>query len=78
MTVTGISANRLELLQIADAVAREKSIEREVVINRAVVDTGAGIELRQVGSAHVARLQGAQAEAVNRRIPGRKIGRAHV
>ncbi|MBS0409411.1 MAG: transcription termination/antitermination protein NusA, partial [Proteobacteria bacterium] len=32
MSVTGISANRLELLQIAEAVAREKSIEREVVI----------------------------------------------
>ena len=32
MSTTGISANRLELLQIADAVAREKSIEREVVI----------------------------------------------
>jgi N utilization substance protein A len=31
-TLTGISANRLELLQIAEAVAREKSIEREVVI----------------------------------------------
>jgi len=29
---TGISANRLELLQIADAVAREKAIEKEVVI----------------------------------------------
>ncbi|MFZ5670657.1 MAG: transcription termination factor NusA [Pseudomonadota bacterium] len=29
---TGISANRLELLQIADAVAREKGIEKEVVI----------------------------------------------
>ena len=28
----GISANRAELLQIADAVAREKSIEREIVI----------------------------------------------
>jgi transcription termination/antitermination protein NusA len=27
-----ISANRLELLQIADAVAREKQIERSVVI----------------------------------------------
>ncbi|MGH7016524.1 MAG: NusA N-terminal domain-containing protein, partial [Caulobacteraceae bacterium] len=32
MSVTGISANRLELLQIADAVAREKAIEREIVI----------------------------------------------
>ncbi len=32
MSNTGVSANRLELLQIADAVAREKSIEREIVI----------------------------------------------
>ncbi len=32
MTVTGISANRLELLQIAEAVAREKSIEKEIVV----------------------------------------------
>src|SRR5690606_11407741 len=32
MSLTGISANRLELLQIADAVAREKSIEKEIVI----------------------------------------------
>ena len=32
MAVTGISANRLELLQIADAVAREKNIDREIVI----------------------------------------------
>src|SRR3974390_3127878 len=31
-TLSGVSANRLELLQIADAVAREKSIEREVVV----------------------------------------------
>ena len=29
---TGISANRLELLTIADAVAREKSIDKEIVI----------------------------------------------
>ncbi len=29
---TGISANRLELLQIADAVAREKGIDKEIVI----------------------------------------------
>jgi N utilization substance protein A len=29
---SGISANRLEILQIADAVAREKSIEKEIVI----------------------------------------------
>jgi N utilization substance protein A len=32
MALTGISANRAELLVIADAVAREKSIEREIVI----------------------------------------------
>src|SRR5258705_6453651 len=32
MSLTGISANRLELLQIAEAVAREKSIDREIVI----------------------------------------------
>jgi transcription termination/antitermination protein NusA len=31
-TTTAVSANRLELLQIADAVAREKSIDREVVL----------------------------------------------
>lgn len=30
--VAGVSANRLELLQIADAVAREKSIDRKIVI----------------------------------------------
>jgi len=32
MAQYGVSANRLELLQIADAVAREKSIDRELVI----------------------------------------------
>jgi N utilization substance protein A len=31
-TLTGISANRQELLLIADAVAREKSIDREIVV----------------------------------------------
>ncbi len=30
--IAGVSANRLELLQIADAVAREKSIDRKIVI----------------------------------------------
>ena len=33
MSQPGISANRLELLQIADAVAREKSIGRELVLS---------------------------------------------
>lgn len=32
MAIAGVSANRLELLQIADAVAREKSIDRTIVI----------------------------------------------
>ena len=32
MALSGISANRLEILQIADAVAREKSIDRRIVI----------------------------------------------
>ncbi|MCB1512484.1 MAG: transcription termination/antitermination protein NusA, partial [Hyphomicrobiaceae bacterium] len=32
MAIAGVSANRLELLQIADAVAREKSIDRMIVI----------------------------------------------
>src|ERR1700709_724713 len=32
MALSGVSANRLELLQHADAVAREKSIEKEIVI----------------------------------------------
>ncbi len=32
MSLSGISANRQELLQIADAVAREKSIDKEIVI----------------------------------------------
>src|ERR1700752_682767 len=30
--IMAVSANRLELLQIADAVAREKSIDRSIVI----------------------------------------------
>jgi len=32
MAVTGVSANRLELLQIASSVAQEKNIDREIVI----------------------------------------------
>lgn len=32
MSTAGISANRLELLQIADAVAREKTIDKKIVI----------------------------------------------
>ena len=32
MAVTGVSANRLELLQIADSVAREKTIDRKIVL----------------------------------------------
>ena len=32
MAIAGVSANRLELLQIADAVAREKTIDRKIVL----------------------------------------------
>jgi hypothetical protein len=32
MAIAGISANKQELLQIADAVAREKTIDRKIVI----------------------------------------------
>ena len=32
MAQSGVSANRLELLQIADAVARDKSIDKSIVI----------------------------------------------
>ncbi len=32
MAIAGVSANRLELLQIADSVAREKTIDRKIVI----------------------------------------------
>ena len=32
MSLTGISANRMELLALADALAREKAIEKEIVI----------------------------------------------
>ena len=32
MAQPGVSANKLELLQIADAVAREKDIDRMIVI----------------------------------------------
>ena len=35
MAMAGVSANRLELLQIADAVAREKSIDKKIVIEAA-------------------------------------------
>ena len=33
MSESGISANRLELIQIADAVARDKSIDKNIVIS---------------------------------------------
>lgn len=35
MAMAGISANRLELLQIADAVAREKAIDKKIVLEAA-------------------------------------------
>ena len=44
-----VSANRLELLQIADAVAREKSIDREIVLG-AMEDAYAKIARSRYGS----------------------------
>ncbi|HUN12166.1 MAG TPA: transcription termination factor NusA, partial [Rhabdaerophilum sp.] len=44
-----VSANRLELLQIADAVAREKSIDREIVLS-AMEDAYAKIARSRYGS----------------------------
>ena len=38
-----VSANRLELLQIADAVAREKAIDREIVIEAMATQAAASV-----------------------------------
>ena len=65
MSLTGISANRLELLQIADAVAREKSIDKEIVIEAIEEAIQKGARARYGGG-------GA------RRGARREIGRAHV
>ena len=43
MAQAGVSANRLELLQIADAVAREKSIDRSIVLASMVIGTLIGL-----------------------------------
>ena len=45
-----VSANRLELLQIADAVAREKSIDRRIVIT-AMEDAIANTRNTRIASA---------------------------
>jgi acetylornithine deacetylase/succinyl-diaminopimelate desuccinylase-like protein len=59
MAISGVSANRIELLQIADAVAREKSIDRTIVIDAmqdAIRDvTGATAELSTSGGTSDAR-----------------------
>ena len=44
-----VSANRLELLQIADAVAREKSIDRSIVITARTPRTKAGGREHRIG-----------------------------
>ena len=74
-----VSANRLELLQIADAVAREKSIDREVVLE-AMAEAiqkaarsryGAENEIRarinpQTGDIRLVRLLEAHGESLHR------------
>jgi hypothetical protein len=44
-----VSANRLELLQIADAVAREKVIDRQIVIEAGRVVAAGGVEVDLAG-----------------------------
>jgi hypothetical protein len=44
---TGISANRMEILQIADAVAREKSIDKEIVSDGTRAAKGRPLALRR-------------------------------
>ena len=49
MSLTGISANRLELLSIANAVALEKNIEREIVIDAKSVTNPRGTMITRYG-----------------------------
>jgi N utilization substance protein A len=56
MALTGVSANRLELLQIADAVAREKSIEKEIVIE-AIEEAVQKAARARYGAEHDIRVQ---------------------
>ena len=67
MSESGISANRLELLQIADAVARDKSIDKNIVISamedaiQKAAKTRYGSEIRaeidpKTGQTNLARL----------------------
>ena len=52
---TGLALNRLELLQVADAVAREKAIERDEVLEAmemAITKAGRS-KYGQIGRAHV-------------------------
>ena len=50
-----VSANRLELLQIADAVAREKSIDKEIVL-AAMADAQSRLDALQVAGQEPGRL----------------------
>jgi len=56
MSLTGISANRLELLQIAEAVAREKAIDKEIVIE-AIEDAIQKGARARYGAEHDIRVQ---------------------
>ena len=72
-----VSANRLELLQIADAVAREKSIDKQIVISR---DGGGDPEGREVALRPRQRNQGRdrsqdRRDAAASLAPGRREGR---
>ena len=51
---TAVSANRLELLQIADAVAREKAIDQDIVLGAMEEAIQKAAKSRyEIGRAHV-------------------------
>ena len=63
---TGISANRMEILQIADAVAREKSIDKEIVVHEgkaAKTETCTDTEKQKVQASITAYIKSAPAPA---------------
>ena len=76
MSLTGISANRLELLQIADAVAREKVIDREIVL-AAMADAIQKAYRRLAKELHPDRNPAKDAESKFKEV-NEEIGRAHV
>ena len=86
MAIAGISANKLELLQIADAVAREKSIDRRIVIEAmeeaiqkaAKTRYGAENDIRCEIDPRTGEAKLSLVLAVVEKVEVAEIGRAHV